>query len=228
MAGQRRISDYFSITKDSAVASNDMHLKPPDRVPRIIKLFNEDAQSSSNSSGSNADAPSLDIAKMGKVSNKENLLFFCDGSCIAGKHAGYSAVFPEHQDRNVCEKLEGKPTNNRAEYMAFIRGIEVGMEIDPDVTKDIIAYSDSELLVNTVTKWMLSWKMAGWRRADGGHVKNLDLVQRIEELLKKRKIIIRHVRAHTGRADFLSKWNDVADKLARKAACTRPINASSF
>ena len=146
---------------------------------------------------------------------------FLDGSAIGnGKKtvkAGYAAVFPDHPHLTLHEHLPWqhgvKPTNNRAEYMALIRAHEVA---PPGVT--LKAYTDSMLLLKTVTEWIPSWKRKGWKKADGSPLLNVDLVKRIDQLKTERIVTMQHVRAHTGKTDYYSTWNNEADKLAKAAA----------
>ena len=49
----------------------------------------------------------------------------------------------------------------------------------------VTVHADSELVVNTFTKWANSWKRNGWKRKTGP-IKNLDLVQAIHEVIDKR------------------------------------------
>jgi ribonuclease HI len=145
----------------------------------------------------------------------EPLVVFTDGSFVPGKYAGYSVVFPDYQEYNMCKRLSGKLTNNRAEFSGMIKALEIADEIDQTGDREVILYTDSELLVNTVSKWMRGWKARGWKKADKKPVKNLDLVMKLDIMTNKRKVIMRHVRAHTGLNDYCSRWNDVADKLAK-------------
>lgn len=146
---------------------------------------------------------------------------FLDGSAIGnGKKsvkAGYAAVFPDHPALTLHEHLPWNagvpPSNNRAEYMALIRAHEVAPPGQP-----LNAYTDSMLLVKTVTQWLPMWKRKGWMKADGQPVLNLDLVQRLDTLKRERPLTIHHVRAHTGKQDYHSIWNAKADELAKKAA----------
>jgi ribonuclease HI len=135
-------------------------------------------------------------------------------------------VFPDYSKYTLAKTLHAAPeaenvTNNRAEYSALIAAIETGRRIDEDIghkgTK-LLFYTDSQLLINTATKWIQSWKNKGWRKADGERVLNLDLVVKIDELLKERRVEFKHVRAHTGGTDWMSTWNAKADELARAAA----------
>jgi ribonuclease HI len=150
----------------------------------------------------------------------DSIIVFTDGSYVPQKFASYSVVFPFFKQYNSCTKLTGKLTNNRAEFSAMIKALEVVDTIDKSKKRNLIVCTDSELLVNTVSKWMLKWKRNGWRKYDNEPVKNLDLVKRLDALVSKRKVVMRHVRAHTGKKDFYSVWNDVADRLA-KSCLTR-------
>jgi ribonuclease HI len=75
------------------------------------------------------------------------------------------------------------------------------------------------LMINTFQKWIPGWKARGWKKADGGEIKNLDLVKEIDELLSlnKRKLLFSYVKAHTGKQDWISIHNDMADKMAKEA-----------
>jgi ribonuclease HI len=150
---------------------------------------------------------------------------FTDGSCIqssknkANRPAGYACVFPEYPSFNYSAKLEGKEkTNNRAEYTACIMAMKIANKIDPKSTSVLYVHTDSELLINSLTKWITGWKNKNWKKADGSAVKNIDLLKILDELMKQRVIVFKHVKAHTGKNDWASIHNDIADRLAKKAA----------
>ena len=150
------------------------------------------------------------------------LIAFTDGSSInngkTSSKSGYAVLWPYHQDLNYATSiLHG--TNNIAEISALIKAIELAdSNLDPGFTKTLVVYTDSMLLVNTITKWMSTWKKKDWRKSDGNIIANLDLIKRLDELLKTRKISVKHVRAHTGNQTWEAKWNNEVDILARKAA----------
>lgn len=152
---------------------------------------------------------------------------FTDGSCIqstkknaASRPAGYACVFPEYPKLNFAAKLEGKEkTNNRAEFTACIVALQISeKDIDPKFERPLKVYTDSELLINSLTKWLPGWKAKNWKKADGSPVKNVDLLKVLDELLKRRKVVFKHVRAHTGKKDWESINNDLADRMAKTAA----------
>ena len=157
---------------------------------------------------------------------KDNIInVFTDRSCIQSSNnkfnrpAGYACVFPEFPSYNHAAKLEGKEkTNNRAEYMACIMALKIADKIDPTMSNILYVHTDSELMINSLTKWLPGWKAKNWKKADGSIVKNLDLLKIFDELLKKRVVVFKHVKAHTGKQDWSSLHNDLADRLAKKAA----------
>ncbi len=131
---------------------------------------------------------------------------FTDGSCAGNPGpGGWGCVYV--QDGEIIAQRHGadpQTTNNRMEFEAMIAGLSL---IEPGADVDV--YSDSKLIVNTITQWAAGWKRRGWRRKDG-EVKNLDLVQRAYALAQERPgARIRWIRAHDG-----SLWNEYADALS--------------
>ncbi len=97
-----------------------------------------------------------------------------------------------------------KTTNNRMEFTALIEAYEALPE-DASVT----VFSDSQLCVNTITKWAPDWEKKGWKRK-GDPLKNLDLVKRLLALYRAHPDCpLEWVRAHAG-----YRWNEYADSLA--------------
>ena len=155
-----------------------------------------------------------------KLVGEENVMkCFTDGACIHnGKHnakASYAVVWPDHEDMNIANLLEGSmQTNNRAEYTGIITALEQAELLDPEHKKTLVVYTDSMLVIKSMTEWLHGWKKKGWKKADGSPVMNLDLVQELEVRMQTRKTVFKHVRAHTGGKDYESVWNDKADRMA--------------
>jgi ribonuclease HI len=157
---------------------------------------------------------------------KNNIInVFTDGSCFNNaskkkqKMAGYACVFPEYLSYNFFSKLEGtEKTNNRAEYSACIAAFNIADKIDPKHERILVVHTDSELMINSLTKWLPGWKAKNWKKADGSPVKNVDLLLMLDACMKKRVATFKHVRAHTGKKDWASVHNDIADQLAKKGA----------
>ncbi len=151
-----------------------------------------------------------------------NLIVFTDGSARGNgkKHAvaGYAVVWPYHTEMNHSARLSDNElhTNNRAEYNAVLSAIKQADEIDSLCTKTLIVYTDSMLLINSLTNWIHKWKINNWRKSDGEIISNLDLVQELDINMKKRKVAFRHVMAHTGKQTWEAKYNDIVDKMAQQ------------
>jgi ribonuclease HI len=106
----------------------------------------------------------------------------------------------------VDEKLGADPqtTNNRMELTAMIAGLEM-LPLDAEIS----VYTDSKLIVDTLTSWAKGWKARGWRRKSGP-IANLELVQRAFELYEQRPgVVVKWIQAHSG-----YRWNEYADALA--------------
>lgn len=130
---------------------------------------------------------------------------FTDGSCQGNPGPGGWGVVVVEKGRIVAEKngFDPSTTNNRMELTAIIEGLKLA-------TADrTTLYTDSNLAVNTLTKWAKGWEAKGWKRPQGP-VANLDLVQAAWELVKaKPQVAIEWVPGHSGYT-----WNEYADQLS--------------
>ncbi|HEX5696265.1 MAG TPA: ribonuclease H, partial [Acidimicrobiia bacterium] len=100
---------------------------------------------------------------------------------------------------------EPHTTNNKMELAALIAGLRM---LPPDADADV--YTDSQLIVNIVTKWADGWKDRGWTKKSPGPIANLDLVKEAHALYKERPgVRVNWIKAHTG-----NRWNEYADALA--------------
>ena len=154
-------------------------------------------------------------------SQEQSLIAFTDGSCKNnGKKsaiASYAVVWPYSQEHNFSAKLsKNEPqTNNRGEYHAVIKAIEIASIIDPTADRTLIVYTDSKLLINSLTIWITKWKMNNWNKSNDEPVANSDLLKRLDELMQTRHVQFEHVPAHTGKDDFKSYWNNIVDRMAQ-------------
>jgi ribonuclease HI len=98
--------------------------------------------------------------------------------------------------------------------MALIEAQTIADVIDPKQEKPLYVYTDSELLINSITKWLSGWKKNDWKKSNRKPVLNQDLLKKIDS--NPRPLIFKHVRAHTGRKDWESIYNNEADRLARE------------
>lgn len=107
----------------------------------------------------------------------------------------------------VAEDHGSEPhtTNNRMELTAMIAGLKM---IPADTPTNV--YTDSQLVVNILTKWAEGWKAKGWKKKSPGPIANLELVQEAYELSRRLpNANILWIKAHSG-----NRWNEYADSLA--------------
>ncbi len=131
---------------------------------------------------------------------------FTDGSSRPNPGpGGWGAVLVRNNEM-IDQRHGADPytTNNRMELTALIAGLEMAPP-----GEGLSIYTDSLLVVNTVTKWARGWEARGWKRKEG-EIANLDLVKQAWELVQARpNIRIEWIRAHDG-----SRWNEYADALS--------------
>jgi ribonuclease HI len=149
-----------------------------------------------------------------EVGHSEKLLVYTDGSCHGngkiGSKAGIGVYFAPNDPRNISEPLPRtfhKATNNRAEMSAMIQALKTVRN-----TESVI-YTDSQYLVNGITRWMTGWKSNGWKKKDGRSILNVDLWEELYGLYTNSKCDVEHCKAHSGIVG-----NEMADKFANMGA----------
>jgi ribonuclease HI len=205
------------------------HQVPAQHIIEILKLCIQDIYKNNYNDMINMNMLNDLIANKYKIymqnnnniENKERqFCVFTDGACnFNGKKnavAGYAVVFPNNKEYNYSEKILSNPTNNRAEYCGIIKALEISNKIDPNIKDTLYIYTDSELLINSVTKWIKGWKKNNWMTAKKTHVLNKDLLIKIDEHISRRNVVFKHVKAHTNNTDWESYWNNIADTMAKE------------
>jgi ribonuclease HI len=99
-------------------------------------------------------------------------------------------------------------TNNRMEMMAVIEALSA-LKRPCRVTLHV----DSQYVLKGMTEWLAGWKARGWKTAAKQPVKNVDLWQRLDELVNTagHRIDWRWVKGHDG-----DPGNERADLLANR------------
>lgn len=153
----------------------------------------------------------------------DEIKVFTDGSFIKTKYGdlcGYGIYFPNGELKNISRKFIHLPcTNQRAELYAIYKAIKV-IITKLKGTKKIHIYSDSEYSIKSLSEWCNNWEKNNWINSKKEPVMNQDIIKPIYNYMKKypNKIKFTHVRSHTGKQDFESRSNDIADKLATNGA----------
>jgi len=135
---------------------------------------------------------------------------FTDGACSGNPGPGGWGVILRCRD--VEKELSGgeaETTNNRMELTAVISALQALKK-----ACNITLYTDSKYVMDGVNTWLDNWKKNGWKTSNKKTpVKNIDLWQRLDELLEPHEIRWVWVKGHAGHTE-----NERVDKLAREAA----------
>jgi len=154
---------------------------------------------------------------------------FTDGSTLNNQNkgnrvGGVGVFFGDDDYRNISYKLvessKHKVTNQVAELTACIKAIEKIISTELVMGKQIILYTDSMYIVNSMSSWASNWKKNNWKKSDGKVIENVNLMKKLYFLAKNMNVIFRHVKAHKKEPNKDSPehklWygNYMADKLA--------------
>jgi len=137
-----------------------------------------------------------------------NVQLYTDGACKGNPGIGGWGVLI--QTGNYSNELKGfqlDTTNNQMELMAVIKGLEA---IEKNTSLEII--TDSQYVMNGIKQWIINWKKNGWKTASKKPVKNKELWQRLDGLVKDYTIHWKWVKGHSGHPG-----NERADQLANEA-----------
>ena len=140
---------------------------------------------------------------------KSNTIYlYTDGSSLGNPGPGGYGIILEWEFMSyVKEFSQGfvKTTNNRMELLAVI----VGLEKLKKSQMDVVIYSDSKYVVDSVEKkWLF-----GWEKKNFKNKKNSDLWKRFLIVYKKHKIHFQWIKGHNRHPQ-----NERCDQLAVQAA----------
>ena len=135
------------------------------------------------------------------------VVIYTDGACKGNPGpGGWGALLRAGGTSKELYGGELATTNNRMELMAVIQALQA-LKRPCAVTLHV----DSLYVLKGMTEWLAGWKAKGWRTAGKQPVKNVELWQRLDELVNGAGHAIewRWVRGHNG-----DPGNERADELA--------------
>ena len=141
---------------------------------------------------------------------------FTDGACSGNGYkvakAGVGVWFNHGHASNVSAPVVGRPTNNCAEIEAAIAAVYAARAAR--VSK-LCINTDSQFMIDCMTKWIKGWKRNGWKTSTKEDVKNKEELVKLDKLLSDSSVNVQwnHVRGHRG-----IEGNEEADRLARVGA----------
>ena len=131
---------------------------------------------------------------------------FTDGACSGNPGpGGWGVVLRYGEHEKELSGGEVNTTNNRMELTAAIEGLAALKE-----SCRVLLVTDSKYVADGIEKgWAESWRKNGWRKADKKPALNVDLWERLLDLLDKHTVNIKGVKGHAGHPE-----NERCDKLA--------------
>jgi ribonuclease HI len=134
---------------------------------------------------------------------------FTDGACLGNPGpGGWGAVLRSGRHESQLHGGEPLTTNNRMEIMAAIAGLESLKR-----RSRVHVYTDSSYLRNGIMSWVANWKRNGWQTSAKKPVKNADLWQRLDAVVRQHDVEWFWVKGHAGHPG-----NELADELAGRGA----------
>ena len=145
-----------------------------------------------------------------------SFVVYTDGACSNNGSKKAKAGIGVHFSQRNEIKLEDlslrlhidNPTNNKAELIAIEKALEQCILLN--ITSKIIIFTDSQYSLKCITLWYPDWV----KKNKLENRKNIDILVRIDPMVKKLNVEFQHIRAHTELQDEHSLGNANADRLA--------------
>jgi ribonuclease HI len=132
-----------------------------------------------------------------------------DGACLGNPGpGGWACILRYGQHKREMYGSEPHTTNNRMEITAALEGLKRLRECcEVEVT------TDSQYVMNGITKWIIGWKKNGWKTAGRKPVVNQDLWVQLDAENARHRTTWVWTKGHASHED-----NNRCDELATAAA----------
>lgn len=132
---------------------------------------------------------------------------YTDGACRGNPGpGGWGVLLRYGSDEKQLWGGEPETTNNRMELTAAIKALEALSR-----KCRVVLTTDSQYVRKGITEWIENWKRKDWKTAARKPVKNVDLWQRLDDLVGQHDIEWHWVKGHSGHPE-----NELADELANR------------
>jgi ribonuclease HI len=133
---------------------------------------------------------------------------YTDGACIGNPGpGGWGAVIVHGGATDEYGGHEAHTTNNRMELRAAIEALRAVPAHEP-----VQLFSDSQYVLNGITRWLPGWKRRGWLTSEDKPVENRELWEALEAAAGTRTTW-EYVRGHAG-----NPGNERANQIAQAYA----------
>lgn len=132
---------------------------------------------------------------------------YTDGACSGNPGVGgWGSILIYKGVEKIISGGEPLTTNNRMELTAIIKALEALKE-----PCEVRVYSDSQYAVDAIMKgWLTYWMSHGWRTKSKDDVKNVDLWEKLVDLMSKHQVTFIKVKGHSDNEN-----NNRCDEIAR-------------
>ena len=148
--------------------------------------------------------------------DSNSFVVYTDGACANNGSKKAKAGIGVHFSQKNEIKLEDlslrlyidTPTNNKAELIAIEKALETCSQ--NNITSKIIIFTDSQYSLKCITLWYPDWV----KKNKLENRKNIDILKRIDPMVKQLNVHFEYIKAHTELQDEHSIGNSIADELA--------------
>lgn len=135
---------------------------------------------------------------------------YSDGACQPnpGKGGWAFVLTDENNSKYVEQGYQHNATNNRMELLAVLSGVKRFKTVAKSDDM-LIVFSDSQYLIDGISRWSVAWSKNKWIKKDGKPVLNDDIWKDIRKECDTIKVVCQYVRGHDG-----NPRNEEVDKLA--------------
>lgn len=150
---------------------------------------------------------------------KNEIKIYTDGASRGNPGSGgWGAIID--LDENVTE-IGGKDkrtTNNRMELTAVVESLEY-LENKGYPGAKVSFFTDSSYVANGINSWINSWRKNNWKNKAGQEIANIDLWQKLDNLLNIFEVRVIDIEGHVG-----ISANERADQIATSFADNKQDN----
>ncbi len=137
----------------------------------------------------------------------KDVIIYTDGACRGNPGpGGWGALIKFDIAQKEIFGGQNNTTNNQMELSAAIEGLSTLKE-----PCNVELFTDSRYVMDGITQWIQNWKKNNWKTSSKKEVKNIELWQKLDQLMSYHQVKWNWVKGHSG-----DPGNEVADLLANK------------
>jgi len=148
----------------------------------------------------------------------EEIRVFTDGSSRGNPGpGGWGAIVDLGEEVYEIGASDKRTTNNRMELGSIVGVLESLRE--KYIKQDRVHFlTDSSYVANGINSWINSWRRNNWKNKAGDEIANIDLWQKLNDLLTVFEVRAEHVKGHAG-----VPANERVDEIATSFADEKPV-----